>query len=160
LYIIVPNNYLFTLALVITIYGQLHSSMSYTTFDYIIFVLYFIVYFHYAFHRGNTIVRYVFSFGLVRQLLFLTINEFNNFYWFLFFMLAMYSLSIILPKQQLKNKMMQTTILALLVYKIYETISVQEDYIMDSLTFQPSFFILHMILFVGIAGVLLLINRK
>lgn len=160
LYMIVPNNYLFVIALVITIYGQFHSSLNYATFNYIVFGIFIIGYFHYVFHRGNNIIHYVFSFGLALQLLLLSMNEFNNFYWFLFFMLVMYSLSIILPKRQLKNQMIQTTILSLFIYKIYETISVQEDYIMDTIVYQPSFFIIHMILLVGVAGILLLTNRK
>lgn len=160
MYIMVPNSYLFTLALLITIYGQLHSSLSYATINYFIFALFFIVYFHYVFHRGNKIIHYVFSFGLALQLLLLTINEFDNFYWLLLFMLAMYCLSIILPKKQLKNQMMQVTILSLLIYKIYETITVQENYIMNSLSYEPGFFIVHIILLVVVTIVLLLTNRK
>src|SRR5699024_195001 len=77
LYMIVPNNYLFVIALVITIYGQFHSSLSYATFNYIVFGIFIIGYFHYVFHRGNNIIHYVFSFGLALQLLLLSMNEFN-----------------------------------------------------------------------------------
>lgn len=160
MYMIVPNNYLFLIALLITVYGQFHSSLSYATFDYFLFALFFIGYFHYVFHRGNKAFNYVFSYGLVLQILWLTINEFDNFYWFSFFLLAMLALVTVLPKRQLKSQMMQATLLAVLVYKIFETITVQEDYIMDSLTYQPSFFILYSLLFIVVAGILFLTNRK
>lgn len=160
LYMIVPNHYLFTIAMFITIYGQLHSSLSYATFNYYIFALFFIGYFHYAFHHGNRVIHYVFAVGSSLQLLFLSINEFQNFYWMMFLLLIMYGLGIVLPNEQLKRQMMQVTVLSLLVYKIYETIAVQEDYIMDTLTLRPSFFILHLIVIVGIALLLFVSNRK
>src|SRR5699024_7804272 len=82
LYIIVRHRVLFTVALLVTIYGQFHQSLTIVSFDYFIFFLYFFVYFHYAYHRGNSIIRYIFSIVLTLQLLLLTINELSNFYWF------------------------------------------------------------------------------
>lgn len=160
LYVMVPNRYLFTIALLITLYGQVHSSFSYASFNFIIFVLFFFVYFHYVYHRGYKIIHYIFSLGLVLQILLLTINNFSNYYWFMFFLLVIFGLSIILPNKQLKNKMMCITVITLLFYKMYESLIVQESYTMDSLSFQLSFFILHFIVLLGVALLLIIFNRK
>lgn len=160
LYVIVPNRYLFSIALLITIYGQIHSHFTYAAFDYVLFILFFVVYFHFVYHRGHTIIHYIFSIGLILQWLMLSMNEFHNFYWFMLFILAMYGLSILLPKKTIKSVMMRVTVIGLLFYKMYETLTVQESFIMDSLTYQPSFFILYTIIFLGVALLLLLLHRR
>src|SRR5699024_12862228 len=67
---------------------------------------------------------------------------------------------IVLPKDTFRKQMMQVTVLSLLFYKIFETITIQETYTLENLTLQPSFFIFHTIFFFGIAFLLLLIYRK
>lgn len=160
LYMIVPNRYLFTIALLITVYGQIHSSLIYLSFNIILFLLFIFVYFHYVYHRAYALVHYIFSLGLLLQVLLLSINEFDNYYWFMFFLLLVYSVSIVMPNKQLKASMMQLTIVALLFYKMYETLTIQEAYITDELTFQVSFFVLHLFVLFGITILLLIFNRQ
>lgn len=160
LYILVPNRYLFSIALLITIYGQVHSSLAFTSFHYGLFLLFFIVYFHYVYHRGHKFVHYLFSIGLVIQLILVTVHVFEQFYWLLFFLLILYGLTIILPNRRLKRTMQQVTIISLLFYKMYETLIVDDSYIMEHLSLQPSFFILHIISFLFIGLILLMLNRR
>lgn len=160
LYMILPNHYLLGLTLLITIYGQIHSGLNYATFNYMLFLLLFFVFFHYVYHRGNTVLHYIFAVGLSINILVLVMNEFNNFYWFLFFTLFMYALSNALPKKLIKRQMLQITTLTILMYKVYETVSVQESYIMEHLSYQPSFFILYSFLFLGVLLLMLIFNRK
>src|SRR5690606_17656020 len=128
LYVITPNRYLFLLALLITIYGQIYSGMSFYQFDYVLFIIFFVAYFHYVYHRGYYLTHYVFAGGLAIQMLVLVLNEFEQFYWFIFFALAIYTLGLLLPKEEMKRRFMVTAVIAMLIYKIYETIYIQDEY--------------------------------
>lgn len=160
LYKIVPNRYLFSIALIITIYGQVYSIVSHSIFNYYLFGIFLFVYFHYVYHRGYTLVYYLFSVGLTLQLIFLTLNTFQNYYWFGFFLLLVFTISLVLPKKQLKNIMFQLTMVTLLFYKMFETLALQDPNVVDGLTYQPSFFILHFILLLILTGFILLFNRR
>lgn len=151
LYVITPNRYLFLLALLITIYGQIYSGMSFYQFDYVLFIIFFVAYFHYVYHRGYYLTHYVFAGGLAIQMLVLVLNEFEQFYWFIFFALAIYTLGLLLPKEEMKRRFTVTAVIAMLIYKIYETIYIQDEYILEELTFEPLFFILNAVLFIIVA---------
>lgn len=160
LYVITPNHYLFVLALLLTIYGQIHSAVYFSSFNYIIFFIFFIGYFHYVFHRGNMVSHYTFAIGLMIQLFILSMIEIEQFYWFSFFVLVMYALGLVLPKKLIGERFLQISVIAILVYKIYETMAIQEDYILENLKFQPSFFILHVGLLIAITILLWLTKRE
>lgn len=154
LYIITPNRYLFSLALLITIYGQLSSGVNFSSFNYIIFIIFFVAYFHYAYHKGNALVHYIFAGGLAIQLIVLSVSEFEQFYWFLLFILAMYTLGLLLPKAGIQKRFLRVSIITVLFYKIYETILIQEEYVLRDLHYEPLFFIIHAILFIVVAFLL------
>lgn len=148
LYVITPNRYIFLLALLITIYGQVYSGASFNQFDYILFIVFFVAYFHYVYHKGYYLTHYVFAGGLAIQLLILVVNEFEQFYWFMLFALAIYTLGLLLPKEEIKRRFMITAVIAMLINKIYETIYIQDQFILQELEFEPLFFILNAILFI------------
>lgn len=154
LYVITPNRYLFILAMLFTIYGQIYSGSSFSAFDYILFIIFFVAYFHYTYHKGNYLVHYVFAGGLAIHFIVLVANEFEQFYWFIFFVLAMYTLGLLLPKQGIQQRFLQVSIITILVYKIYETILIQEQYVLEDLQYEPLFFILHSIVFIAAAVLL------
>lgn len=149
LYMIYPNRYLFTLALLITIYAQIHSGFSYSTFNYIVFLIFIIGFFHFVYHRGNFVYHYVFSIGLAIQLYVLMINEFEQIYWFILFILLMYGLAQFM-KQALKQRMIHITILVMFIYKAFETTLIQEEYFLNELIFQPIFLIIWAIVFLAV----------
>lgn len=154
LYMTIPNVFLFTVALLITIYGQIHSGINFSTFDYLIFIIFMLGYFHYVFHRGNTVVHYVFAIGLAIQFTVLTTTAFTQTYWFILFVLFMYGLGLIIPKSALKRTLVFISIFTMFIYKIFETISVQQSYFKDGLVLQPLFFILWAMLIIGVIAYL------
>lgn len=159
LYLVIPNRYLFTVALLITIYGQLHSGLSYNSFNYSLFVLFIFGYFHFVFHREYSLHQYIFVVSLPLQFIVLSAYEFTYFYSFHFLLLLMYSLSVFLRRKSLGKRMMQISVVTLLIYKVYETIVVQDPHIMDTLAIKPFILVFHMGILLFMSFILLLVKR-
>jgi len=160
LYIAVPHSFLFNIALLVTIAGQLYSSIQIGSFYYILFLLYLIGYFHYVFHRGTRLMHYIFSLGLAGQLLLLSIIVFEQFYFFLLLLLSMFALSLILPKQLIYRRMVDVTIISLLLYKVYESLVIQDEFMMEAVQLRPGFFILYSLLFIVVLFILSFVRKE
>src|SRR5690625_937164 len=160
LYIAVPHSFLFNIALLVTIAGQLYSSIQIGSFYYILFLIYLIGYFHYVFHRGTRLMHYIFSLGLAGQLLLLSIIVFEQFYFFLLLLLSMFALSLILPKQLIYRRMVDVTIISLLLYKVYESLVIQDEFMMEAVQLRPGFFILYSLLFIVVLFILSFIRKE
>ncbi|HLS24060.1 MAG TPA: DUF2157 domain-containing protein [Pseudogracilibacillus sp.] len=160
LYIAVSHSFLINIALLVTIAGQLYSSIQIGSFYYILFLIYLIGYFHYVFHRGTRLMHYIFSLGLAGQLLLLSIIVFEQFYFFLLLLLSMFALSLILPKQLIYRRMVDVTIISLLLYKVYESLVIQDEFMMEAVQLRPGFFILYSLLFIVVLFILSFIRKE
>lgn len=159
LYVLYPNPYLFTLGLLITIYGQLHSSLSLASFNYLIFLIFIVGYFHYVYHRGNAVYHYVFSIGLALQLYVLMINELEQIYWYILLVLIMYGLAQLMTPQ-FKHRMTQVAIFAIFIYKAFETSMIQAEYFQNELVIEPIFFVIWAIAFLIVGYLVYRDDRK
>ncbi len=160
LYIAVSHSFLINIALLVTIAGQLYSSIQIGSFYYILFLIYLIGYFHYVFHRGTRLMHYIFSLGLAGQLLLLSIIVFEQFYFFLLLLLSMFALSLILPKQLIYRRMVDVTIISLLLYKVYESLVIQDEFMMEAVQLRPGFFILYSLLFIVVLFILSFVRKE
>lgn len=160
LYIIVPHPFLFSIALVVTVTGQIFSAFQLGLFNYLLFFIFFFGYFHFVFHRGTRAIHYLFSIGLVIQLLLFNLVVLQQFYTFSLLLLMMFALSIVLPRRVLYERMALVTTLALMFYKVYEALAIQNTIMMDELQLRVSFFVLYIPLFLLLFVLLFFIRRE
>ena len=155
LYALYQHPYILTVGLLITIFSQMYSGLTFSSFDFIVFALFLFGYFHYVFHHERTIFSYLFAIGLALQLVMLVLLEMEQYYWLIVFSLAIYLLAEFIPKPILKRALFYISIWTVLLFKIYETFFLQEDYFVSEIEMQPLFFVVWgvlALLFLGLKG--------
>lgn len=154
LFLITPHSFLLATALLITIFGQWNHYIIAYSFNYILFFLLVVCYFYFVYRNKQAILHYLFAVGLAVQLMFFTLSTFEQFYWFILVSLTMYLFTFIIIRPDLRIRMEYITLLAIFVYKVVETLILQDRLYMDQLTLHPIFFILLSILFIVVAVLL------
>ncbi len=149
LYSVYEISLLFVFALLITIFSQIYSALAFSTFNLIVFLIFIFGYFHYVFHRAKPIFNYFFAIGLSIQILIATLVELDQYYWFIFLTLLMYMLGEIIPKKALKQAFIYVSLLSIYIFKMYESFLLQEEYFLNDLIVEPSFFIVLGIVWIG-----------
>src|SRR5699024_8281662 len=89
------------------------------------------------------------------QLVMLALLEMEQYYWLIVFSLAIYLLAEFIPKPILKRALFYISIWTVLLFKIYETFFLQEDYFVSEIEMQPLFFVVWgvlALLFLGLKG--------
>lgn len=153
IYAIYKHPYLFFVALIITLIGQLVGYFTFNTINYILFGVFVFGYFHFVFHHQKVLFNYLFSIGLALQLAFLTFSLGQSYYWLLFYFLLMYVVSEIMNKVSLKQALLSISLLSVFIVRIIETFLLQDDYFMKEISVQPLYLILLTIVLLGLLAV-------
>lgn len=142
LYALYEHPYILTLGMIISIISQMYSAMAFSSFDYVMFILFMLGYFHFVFHHSNKLFSYTFAIGLAIQLVILTIMEIDQYYWFILFGIGMYLLAEIMPKPTLKTALFYISIWTILLFRMYESFMLQEEYFINEISTHPLFSII------------------
>lgn len=152
LYAIYEHRYILALGMIIAIISQLYSAMAFSSFDYIMFLIFMLGYFHFVFHHSNRLFGYIFAIGLTIQLVILTMMEIDQYYWFIIFAMGIYLLSQIIQKPSLRTALFYISIWTVLLFRMYESFILQEEYFVNEMEVQPLFFIIWAIVAVVFMG--------
>lgn len=153
LYAIYEHPYILVVGLFITIFSQLYSLLAYSSFDYIIFLLFLFGYFHFVFHHERKLFSYLFAIGLSLQIVLLTMVEFDQYYWFFILIMAMYLLAQIILKPTLKKALFYLSIWTVLIFRMYESFMLQDEYFFEQMEVQSLFFVVWIVAFLLLLGV-------
>lgn len=152
LYAIYEHRYILALGMIIAIISQLYSAMAFSSFDYIMFLIFMLGYFHFVFHHSNRLFGYIFAIGLAIQLVILTMMEIDQYYWFIIFAMGIYLLSQIIQKPSLRTALFYISIWTVLLFRMYESFILQEEYFVNEMEVQPLFFIIWAIVAIVFIG--------
>lgn len=160
LYTLYEHPYILILGLIISIVSQIYSALEFNSFDFVMFILFVLGYFHYVFHHQNKLFSYIFSIGLSIQLVLLTTIEIEQYYWFLVFSMALYGLALVMTKPILKRALFYISIWTVLLFRMYESFMLQEEYFASEIDMQPLFFVVWAIVAIILIGLIWLKQSK
>lgn len=141
LYVVYEHRFLFVVGIVINISSQIISGLSFSSFSILIFLIFFVGYFHYAFHRENRLFSYLFAIGLSIQLLVFTMISSQAYYWLICLFLLMYVVGELMPKASLKKALMTISLFSIFIFKMIESFLLQDTYFLRELEIQGLFFV-------------------
>lgn len=150
LYMTYEHPLLFVLGIVINVYAQLYSVLEFSSFNIILFILLLLGYLYHAYRKDHVLLSYFFTIGLSIHILTAAMTEFDQYYWYMFFVLLVYALGVIVPKSSLKHALTYISLLSILMFKVYESFLIQESDFLQDIDMQSLFFIALGILWVGV----------
>lgn len=152
LFYIYKNPYLFAVGLLITVIGQIDYALSFSSFHYLLFAVFILGYFHFAFHERNPLSSYIFSVGYSIQMLILIMAENIQYYWLMILFFLPYIMAQFLKESSLKNAFIYISLLSVFIFKMYESFLLQESYFLDTIEYSVLFFIVWGIIWIGTLG--------
>lgn len=146
------NKYMYAFSMIITLFSQVFSTLTFSSFSYLLLLLFIVGYVPIVYQKGNKGLSYYFSIGLSLQFILLTVHEIENYYWMFVFIMLMYLFAYVMRKHVFAVALTTVSIWTAMLYRMFESFYVQESYVFDEMTMQTSFFIsLAILLFVSIA---------
>lgn len=140
------NKYMYVFAIIITIFSQIFSALSFSSFSYLLLFIFIVGFGPIVYQRVAKAFSYFFAIGLSLQLLLLLIHEIENYYWMFAFILLMYLFAKVMKASSFTEILATVSIWTVLFYRMFEAFYVQESYVFEEMTMQASFFIVIAIL--------------
>src|SRR5699024_6636476 len=128
-------------SIIITLLSQVFSALSFSSFSYLLLLLFILGYVPIVSRKETKSFSYYFSIGLSLQFILLSIHEIENYYWMFVFILLMYLFAHVITEQVFAKALTTVSIWTVLLYRMFESFYVQESYVFDEMTMQASFFI-------------------
>src|SRR5699024_5616954 len=135
------NKYMYAFSIIITLLSQVFSALSFSSFSYLLLLLFILGYVPIVSRKETKSFSYYFSIGLSLQFILLSIHEIENYYWMFVFILLMYLFAHVITEQVFAKALTTVSIWTVLLYRMFESFYVQESYVFDEMTMQASFFI-------------------
>lgn len=140
LYVIYDHKILFVIGVIITTAGQLYSGGVFSSFNWFILLVLILGYAHFVYHRSNRIYGYAFGISFSVQMLVLTINESQQYYWLIVYFLILYLPGDFL-KEHLQKSIRHVSLISIFIFGMYQTFLLQDDYYLSQIEYQTAFII-------------------
>lgn len=160
LFFIYKNPYLFAVGLLITIIGQIYSTLAFSSFHFLLFAVFIFGYFHFVFHERNPLSSYLFVIGFSIQMPFLVVVEDFQYYWLIILFFLPYVMAQFLKENSLKSSFTYISFLSIFIFKMYESFLLQESYFVNEIKYNFLFFILWGLIWISILSIKWLKNNK
>jgi len=156
LYFIYEHRFLFIVSVLITTGGQLYSTISFSSFCWILFLILLFGFGHFVYHHRRSLYTYAFGLSfLIQMAAFTAVNEWS-FYWIIVFFLALYLLGEFAKDEVFHIPLRYTSLLGIFIYNMYQAMLLQDTYF-TNITLEIPFLIFWIILFIS---VILMKNRR
>lgn len=147
LYVLYEHKLIFVMSLLVTTVGQIYSGASFSTFNWILLLILVFGFAHFVYHHANKLYSYLFaiSFSLNMVILITTTQE-QQYYWLIIYFWALYIIGDLIRHQEIKLPFKQISLLSILVFGMYETFLLQEDYFLTDIEYSMVFLIIWFLL--------------
>src|SRR5699024_5026383 len=123
------NKYMYVFSIIITLLSQVFSVLSFSSFSYLLLLLFILGYVPIVYQKGTKWLSYYISIGLSIQFILLTIHEIENYYWMFVFILLMYLFAHVITETVFAKALTTVSIWTVMLYRMFESFYLQDLYV-------------------------------
>lgn len=153
LYMIYSHHFIFVAGIAVITYGQLYFIES---FNWIIFIITLVGFGFIVYKYANYVFGSLYVTSITIQSLVWMQSESIEYYWFIVYMLGLYLIGEVIKKKAINLSFSYMSLFIIFLFSVIQTFIVQDDYYLEDLTFQFSFFMIWFVLI----GLILWIKYK
>ncbi|TQS75850.1 DUF2157 domain-containing protein [Ornithinibacillus gellani] len=142
LYFIYEHPLLLTAGFIVAATGQLYSLASFSSFDWMLLIVFVLGFAHFTYHHARPLYSYLFGFSLLLQFVLIVIGESQEYYWIVVYFLLLYLIAMVLPHPSLKQPFTHTALLGIFIFGMYQSFLLQETFFVEGIIKEKFFIII------------------